>query len=149
MARNKSFNPDHKALEKEMIEVFRSCYADFPRARIKTHESPDFQIIINRHKTIGLEVVRYVLDSQNWNNTDTSLIDADILNALIEKKEEKSSGYQRMRYTALWLLIVSGSNLSESPLFHPETIDWTQFSSKVFDKVFYLDMRREQLFQLQ
>jgi hypothetical protein len=54
-----------------------------------------------------------------------------------------------MRYTALWLLIVSGSNLSEPLLFHPETFDWTQFSSSVFDKVFYLDMRRKQLFQLQ
>jgi hypothetical protein len=149
MARNKSFNPDHKALEKEIIEVFRSCYTDFPRARIKPHESPDFQLIINRHKTIGLEVVRYVLDSQNCNQTNSCIIDADNLNALIEKKEEKSSGYQRMRYTALWLLIVSGSNLSEPVVFHPETFDWTQFSSKVFDRVFYLDMRREQLFRLQ
>jgi hypothetical protein len=149
MSRNKSFNPDHKALEKEIIEVFRSCYTDFPRARIKPHESPDFKLIINRHKTLGLEVVRYVLDSQNYTKTDTYLIDSDILNGLIQKKEKKSTGYQRMRYTALWLLIVSGSNLSEPLLFHPETFDWTQFSSSVFDKVFYLDMRRKQLFQLQ
>ncbi len=149
MSRNKSLNPYHKALEKEIIEVFRSCYADFPKARIKTHEAPDFQLIINRHKTIGLEVVRYITDPQNDTKSGTLVIDPTIINGLIEKKETKSAGYQRMRYADLWLLIVSGSNLFEPIIFHPESFDWTSFSSKIFNRVFYLDMRRKQLFQLQ
>lgn len=149
MPHKKSFNTAHKILEREILEVFKACYTDFPKARIKTFESPDFQLIVNRHKTIGLEVVRYVTDPELIDDSDYSRFEPERIQELIAKKEQKSLIYKRMRYFELWLLIVSGSNPLEPVLLHPEILDTSVFDSSFFDKIFYLDMRRNRLYQLQ
>ncbi|MDD4372716.1 MAG: hypothetical protein PHG67_02230 [Bacteroidales bacterium] len=149
MSRKMPFNTAHKMLEREVLEVFKTCYSDFPKARIKTFESPDFQLIVNRHKTIGLEIVRYVTDPELIENSDFSQFEPQRIQELIEKKEQKSLGYNRMRYYELWLLIVSGSNPLEPVMLHPENIDSMVFDSVFFEKIFYLDMRRTHLYYLQ
>ncbi len=149
MRQKKPNNREHKKIERELIEVFRDCYEDFPKARIKVFESPDFQLIINRHKTIGLEIVRYVIAPEHISGSGFSQFNPKLLQELINKKEERSKGYQRMRYQTLWLLIVSGSSQYEPLILHPENIDWSVYQSEIFDKIFYLDKRRNKLYELQ
>jgi hypothetical protein len=147
MGRRKNLNPVHKKQEQLILDRFRLLYNGFPKARIKQHESPDFQLIINRRKMIGLEVVRYVSTAISHLETySLQHFDAEQLMALIRQKEEKSEGYQRMIYTELWLLIAAGSMSSDATVIYPETFDVSAFQTDFYTRVFLIDMRQDRIF---
>lgn len=149
MGRRSNPNPAHKKQERLILEHFRLLYGDFPKARIKQHESPDFQLIVNRRKMIGLEVVRYVSTiEQEAEIYSLQAFDPEQLMALIHQKEEKSDGYQRMRYAELWLLIAAGSMSNDATVIYPETFDVSAFQTEIYARVFLIDMRQDLLFVL-
>ena len=149
MGRRGNPNPAHKKQEKLILDRFRLLYSDFPKARVKQHESPDFQLIVNRHRKIGLEVVRYVSTIEQESEIySLQRFDPEQLMALIHQKDEKSYGYQRMRYTELWLLIAAGSISSDATVIYPETFDVSAFQTDFYDRVFLMDMRQDLLFVL-
>ncbi|MBU2559040.1 MAG: hypothetical protein KJ578_14775 [Bacteroidetes bacterium] len=150
MKRKINLNPAHKRQEKEIVEKFRDLYTDFPKARIKSHESPDIQLLINRHKMIGLEIVRYSIPADN--NTGLQQLkrfDEHLLTDLITQKEEKTEIYQRMRYTSLWLLIAAGSMQRDALIIYPDGFEDFRVTTDFFDRVFFLDMRQRVLYNLQ
>ncbi len=149
MGQRNNPNPAHKKQEQLILDRFRLLYGDFPKARIKQHESPDFQLILNRHKMIGLEVVRYVSTIEQEAETySLQHFDSEQLMALIHQKEEKSDGYQRMRYAELWLLIAAGSMPTDATIIYPETFDVSAFQTDFYARVFLMDMRQDLLFVL-
>ncbi|MCK9450508.1 MAG: hypothetical protein M0Q90_02365 [Bacteroidales bacterium] len=149
MGRRDNLNPAHKKQEKLILDRFRLLYSDFPKARIKQYESPDFQLIVNRRKKIGLEVVRYVSTiDQESEISSLQRFDPEQLMALIHQKDEKSYGYQRMRYAELWLLIAAGSISSDATVIYPETFDVSAFQTDFYERVFLMDMRQDLLFVL-
>ncbi|MBZ0242049.1 MAG: hypothetical protein K8F24_02430 [Bacteroidales bacterium] len=149
MGRRDNPNPVHKKQEKLILDRFRQLYSDFPKVRIKQYESPDFQLIVNRRKMIGLEVVRYVSATEKQDETySLQRFDPKQLMALIHQKEDKSNGYQRMRYAELWLLIAAGSMSSDATVIYPESFDVTAFQTDFYERVFLMDMRQELLFVL-
>lgn len=149
MGRRDNPNPAHKKQEKLILDRFRLLYSDFPKARIKQYESPDFQLIVNRRKMIGLEVVRYVSTIERESEIySLQRFDPDQLMALIHQKEDKSNGYQRMRYAELWLLIAAGSISSDATVIYPESFDASAFQTDFYERVFLMDMRQDLLFVL-
>ena len=149
MGRRENPNPAHKKQERLILNHFRLLYGGFPKARIKQHESPDFQLILNRRKMIGLEVVRYVSTAEKEDEKySLQRFDPEQLMLLIRQKEEKSDGYQRMRYAELWLLIAAGSISSDATVIYPETFDVTAFQTDFYERVFLMDMRQDLLFVL-
>jgi len=148
MRRKTNLNPVHKQHEKLILERFRLLYKDFPKSRLKQHESPDFQLIVNRHKMIGLEIVRYVSTSENDELYELQHFNPKRLDELLSQKEEKTAGYQRMRYAEIWLLVVAGSLSSDATIIYPKTFDTSDFRTDFYARVFLMDMRSNELFVL-
>lgn len=149
MGRRNNPNPAHKKQEQLILDRFRLLYGDFPKVRIKQHEAPDFQLIVNHRKMIGLEVVRYVSSVEQEAETySLQRFDPEQLMALIHQKEDKSNGYQRMRYAELWLLIAAGSIGSDATVIYPESFDVSAFQTDFYEHVFLMDMRQDLLFVL-
>ena len=88
-----------KAVERAILEKFRSLYAEFPKGRIRNSESPDFILQTQPRYSIGIELVELVVPSNTGRMMQSEII------RCIGEKNEKMPIYRKKRLDRYWLLI--------------------------------------------
>lgn len=133
--------------EKEIttIRYFRDKYPEFPKGKLVPSESPDFILKGNAKTSIGIELT-HLVDHNNgnsfYNNIETNLIrkiDREIIQNILESKEEKIKIYSKKKLKELWLLITADNlDLPGSVNMEDKFLKWELETS--FDKVFLFDL---------
>ncbi len=142
-----------KEKETTTIRYFREKYPAFPKGKLIASESPDFIIKENAKITTGIELT-HLVDYNNgnsfYNNIETSLIQnlsEDIINHILEQKEEKIKLYRKQILNRIWLVITADNlDLPESGKFIESMTLWDLKTS--FDKVFLFDLFGGKVFEL-
>ena len=124
-----------------VMRYFREKYAQFPKGKLVKSESPDFVLVLNRKKRIGIELTRldYLLNDKMQIQELSGR-----LQKLIDKKEEKLRAYRKNRLNEYWLIVTVDS-------FETVEDDKTGLQKKVntsFDKVFLFDLFSPKIIQL-
>ena len=81
-----------KREERVLLDLFRDCFADFPKSIINEAESPDFILSSGPKKKIGVELVRLHLRSGQ-----TDPYSYENLSGCIQMKEDKLGLYRKRR----------------------------------------------------
>ena len=142
-----------KEIETTTIRYFANKYKEFPKGKLIASESPDFIVRENAKKSIGIELT-HLVDYKNgnsfYNNVETSLIqklNEDIINHILEQKEEKIRLYRKQKLNRIWLIITADNlDLPQSSNINASIADWNLNTS--FDKVFLFDLFRGEIFEL-
>lgn len=119
---------DKIAEEWMVMRYFREKCAEFPKGKLTKSESPDFILQLNRKKSIGIELTRFI------SNNDEIVESVSVLLDLVIKKEEKLRIYQKNLCQEYWLIIAT------------ETIDSDTLLGRMnipksrFDKLFVFDL---------
>ena len=120
---------DKVAEEWTVIRYFREQYASFPKGKLVKSESPDFILKLNRKKRIGIELTRLDHSSKDYAGSGF-----EVLDELLDKKENKLRLYKKRLLNEYWLIISI------------EAIDPGQFSTysiqhaSAYDKVFLFEL---------
>ena len=92
-----------------IMEYFRDLFPDFPTGRLVKHEAPDFLLIHQPRKIIGIELIQ--IHPLNHEDNGSSILDQktgieQILHA-IHHKEEKIDHYRNPDVQHIWLIITA------------------------------------------
>jgi hypothetical protein len=129
---------NHKEEEKLVIQLFRKSFADFPKGRLISSESPDFILIINRHTRLGIELTQ--IDRGRHN-----LIGK--IKARIEAKNKKISLYRTATTGLQWLVIYVEDLQTVTSLNLKTKLENICFPSD-FQKIFFFDLFSREVFQI-
>lgn len=138
-----------KHAERLILNLFKKLYEDFPKSRIIASECPDFLLKCSPHRTIGVELTRFLVDEFNEFDPSTRKhFDPVEFRKTVHSKEEKFSSYDNVNIQSLWLLVACGSLEDETNLFTHNDIEQFRFTDSPFDKVFLLYLPEKKLFQM-
>ena len=100
---------NHHDEEILILELFRKCYADFPKGKLIKSESPDFILNITPKKSIGIEITRLHDGSLSKNNPGFPVAELtkENIETTINHKEEKLTLYQQKKISECWLIIAT------------------------------------------
>jgi hypothetical protein len=131
-----------KREERVLLDLFRDCFADFPKSAISEAESPDFILSSGPKKKIGVELVRLHL-----RNGQSDPYSYENLSGCIQMKEDKLGLYRKRRLREYWLIIaVRDPAFKSSFNLKNKLLKWDFETS--FDRVFLFnpfDMDVEEL----
>ena len=118
-----------------VMRYFREKYEHFPKGKLLKYESPDFVLVLNRKKRIGIELTRldYLLKDK--------IIIKDVSNQflkLMDKKEAKLTAYRKNRLNAYWL-IVTVDSFELLDVDNDKSLRQLDLNTS-FDKVFLFDL---------
>ena len=97
--------------EQEIItmEYFRELFPDFPAGRLVKHETPDFLLVQNHRRMIGIELIQ--IHSLDHEDNGSSVLDAhqgfNQIEHAIRQKEEKIDLYRGENIHKLWLILTA------------------------------------------
>jgi hypothetical protein len=139
-----------KYQERSDLDQLIRNYPEFPRGQIRAGESPDFVVQTGPKVHIGIELTRLTRQATYKGNGDDHFIPAftrELLNSLIQRKEEKLMIYRSKKLTRIWLVILV-SDFSNSSAFniHNQIDRWNLESS--FDRVLLLNQSAQKVYQL-
>lgn len=100
-----------KSEERVIMDYFMDCHDGFPKGKLLASESPDFLLKINPKKALGIELTKLhdPEDSKNSHEDQNYFpvkdIDKQLLNEIIQSKEEKLWLYNKKKINDCWLII--------------------------------------------
>jgi hypothetical protein len=125
-----------------ILDLFMELYPDFPKGRIIKAESPDFIIRLNTKRSLGIEITRLQLDPDEPPVHGIK----ELIEKIIQRKDDKLHIYQRKKIDRYWLILVNG--VSDDNAYHiPEKIyDWNLETR--FNKLFIFDMPARRIYEI-
>jgi hypothetical protein len=137
---------DKKIKERNILNLFRKRYPDFPKGKIIPAESPDFLLRLSPKKSIGIELSSLPSLSYHFQDkSDLQLLISEIQQVII-KKEEKIRLYRKNMAVEYWLVLHVDSLQAGSFNFNNqlERID----KGNSFEKVFLFDLFEGRTYEL-
>lgn len=141
-----SYDPNtHKAiLESETIRLFRQCWPEFPKGKLIRFESPDFVLRVNPKFSIGIELTRI---EPPVDNNPRKLRTREIIEAAINRKEEKLKLYKRNNLSAYWLVLALNDSINSGNLLLPANFCSFEFEYS-FHKVLLFLLKEQRVIDL-
>lgn len=138
-----------KQSERIILDLFKELYDEFPKSRVVSSECPDFLLKCSPHRTIGVELTRYLVDEYNeFDSSARKHFDPVEFRKTVQSKEEKISSYDNVNIQSLWLLVACGSLDGETNLFANHQIEGFRLENSPFNKIFLLYLPEKKLFQM-